>query len=122
MPPLADLQGDDLKVRELEPVMEVDGISGEIAGQMRGDDSSIRCRFDRQDFGMEVVLAPRLLCPGAHSAPTSDVAAFIAHHGVLGEASSDAVGVIGIGRGEIFTNGLGQLHVATRGYPGRDPA
>jgi hypothetical protein len=83
----ADLQGDDLRACKLEPIMEVDGIAGEIAGWMRGDDGSIRRLFDRHDLGIEAVLAPRLLCPGADGASSLDVASFIAHDGVLSSSS-----------------------------------
>jgi hypothetical protein len=75
------------------PVSEVDGIAGEIASQMSGNDGSTRGLFDRDDFGMKVVLTPHLLRPDADGAPSIDVAPFIAHDGVLGKARGDTIGI-----------------------------
>jgi hypothetical protein len=105
----ADGQSDDLRACEPEPVMEVDGIAGEIASQMSDDDGPIRRLFDCCDLGMKVVLATHLLRPSADGLPPMDVTPFVAHDGVPGEARGDAVGIVAIGRGEVGGNGLGQL-------------
>src|SRR5258706_7634402 len=122
---LADLEGDDFRAGELEPVAEVDGISGKIASQMRGHDGSISRGFRPQHLRMVSVLAPRLLRPVADGAASADIAPLVADEGVLGEAGRDAFGVVGIGSGEVFRDDLRKLHDdpdSRRGCPGTDPA
>jgi len=100
----ADVQSDDLRPCEPEPVVEVDGIAGEIAGQMNDDDGPIRRLFDPCDLGMKAVLATRLLRPSEDGVPPMDVTPFVVHDGVLGEARGDTVGIVAIGRGEVGGN------------------
>jgi len=96
-------------VAPLESITEIDGIAGEIPGQMRGDDGSIRRLFDRDRLGMEAVLAPRLLGPAADRPAAPKFTSFIAHEGVFGKTGGDPVGIIGIGRGEVLGEGAWQL-------------
>ena len=90
--------------------MEVDRTAGEIAGQVGGDDSSIRGRFDRQDLYMVAVFAPGRLRPIADGLAAMDVASFIMEKRILSETGSNAIGIIGVGGGEIVRNDLRQLH------------
>jgi hypothetical protein len=64
---------------------------------MSGNDGSTRGLFDRDDFGMKVVLAPHLLRPDVDGAPSMDVAPFIAPDGVLGKARGDTISIVRIG-------------------------
>ena len=80
---------------------------------MRYDDGPIPRLFGGHDLRMEAVFAPRLLRPGANGAPSMNVASFVPHDRILGEARRDTVRIVGIGSGKVFGKRLWQDHVTT---------
>src|SRR5262249_46953571 len=110
LPVSTDLQGGDLAARELESITKVDWTTREVPSQVRGDNRAVSNLLRRSDRRMVAVLAPGILRPDANGAAAADIPPLIAHDGVVGEAGGDAVGIIGIGRGEIIGDGLWHLH------------
>src|SRR5262245_58781068 len=110
LPLSTDFQRNDLAACQLESIAQINRTPRKLASQVRGDDRAVSDVFRGSDLGVVAVLAPGLLRPDANGAAAMDIAPLVAHDGIVGKAGGDAVGIIGIGCGEIIGDDLWHLH------------